>query len=115
MRVIHESECPLKAELKRLIASFPVSAKFSSDPSKYSQNFEYSRFLDSVNVGGVADASVVFSPKSFLPRSASLNLSLDLFSQQINVLEVSSVENCVERKTFPEIPNEILYQMDLPY
>ncbi|XP_018494601.2 apolipophorins [Galendromus occidentalis] len=101
LRVIHESECPLKAELKRLISTFPVSAKFSQDPSKFSQNYEYSKFYDSVNIGGVADASIVFSPKSFLPRSASLNLSLDLFSQNVNLLEiggrVEGLEKIVEQ------------------
>lgn len=89
MQNIHESVSPMKAALKQLIASFPISAKFSKDPTMFSQHYEWSKFYDFANVGGAADASLVFSPKSFLPRSAVLNLTLDLFSQSVNLLEVS--------------------------
>jgi len=88
MKAVQESSCPIKAELKRMITAHPVSARFSRDPSKYSQYFEYSKFFESVNTGVAADASVVFSPKSFLPRSAHMNLTLDAFSHSFNFLEV---------------------------
>lgn len=90
MKNVLESECPLKAALKQLIASFPMSSKFSKDPTMFSQNYEFSKYYDFANIGGAADASIVFSPKSFLPRSAMLNLTIDIFSQSLNLLEVGS-------------------------
>jgi hypothetical protein len=35
------------------------------------------------------DSNLIFSQKSYLPRSAMLNLTLDLFGESINVFEVS--------------------------
>lgn len=91
MKNVLDSECPLKAALKQLIASFPISSKFSKDPTMFSQHYEFSKFYDFVNVGATADTSIIFSPKSFLPRSAVLNLTVDIFSNSFNLLEVICV------------------------
>lgn len=39
--------------------------------------------------GGSYESNVIFSPKSYLPRSAMFNLTVDLFGESVNVLEVS--------------------------
>lgn len=33
------------------------------------------------------ESNIVFSPNSYLPRSASLNLTVDIFGQSVNLLE----------------------------
>jgi len=42
-----------------------------------------------MNAGATVDSSVVWSPKSFVPRSANLDLTLDVFGQAVNLFEVS--------------------------
>ncbi|KAH8034780.1 hypothetical protein HPB51_002194 [Rhipicephalus microplus] len=65
-----------------------VVGKFDSDARKSSQNIEWSELSEKYNVGGTAEANVVYSPKSFIPRSIDLNLTVDLFSHSINIFEV---------------------------
>ena len=36
------------------------------------------------------DSNVIFSPKSFVPRSASLNLTFNLFGESMNLFEVGA-------------------------
>jgi hypothetical protein len=38
--------------------------------------------------GGNYESNVIFSPKSYLPRSATLNVTVDLFGESINIFEV---------------------------
>lgn len=39
--------------------------------------------------GGSFDSNVIFSPKSYIPRSITSNITLTLFGENINILEVS--------------------------
>ncbi|CAI9742356.1 apolipophorins-like [Octopus vulgaris] len=64
------------------------SKKFNLDKRKFSRNYEGSFFSKDMNAGAKLDSNVIFSPKSFIPRSANLNLTLDLFGHAINILEV---------------------------
>ncbi|OQR71154.1 hypothetical protein BIW11_11172 [Tropilaelaps mercedesae] len=117
MKNVQESQCPLKAALKQLIAAFPISSKFSKDPTMFSQHYEFSKFYDAANVGAAADVSLVFSPKSFLPRSAVLNLTVDVFSHSVNLLElggrVEGLEQILEQLMGPRtaVGNAITNQL----
>lgn len=45
----------------------------------------------SVTVTGANyESNVIFSPSSYVPKSAMLNLTVDLFGESINLLEVSA-------------------------
>ncbi|KAJ9580713.1 hypothetical protein L9F63_024109, partial [Diploptera punctata] len=46
-------------------------------------------FLENYNLGGSYESNVIFSPKSYLPQSAMLNLTVDLFGESVNVFEVA--------------------------
>jgi hypothetical protein len=39
--------------------------------------------------GGNYESNVIFSPKSYLPRSATFNVTVDLFGESVNIFEVS--------------------------
>lgn len=79
--------------------------KFSSDVRKYSSNFEGSTYFDDYGIGkelqihnnkvftvlvlgGSYESNVIFSPSSFIPKSAMLNLTTVLFGESVNLLEV---------------------------
>ncbi|CAI9743195.1 apolipophorins-like [Octopus vulgaris] len=58
------------------------------DVRKYSRNYEGSMFFDSIGAGAKIDSNVIFSSKSFVPRSGNVNLTLDIFGQAVNLLEL---------------------------
>jgi len=80
--------------------------KFKTDVRKFSRNYEGSFFSESLNVGAAAESNVIFTPQSYLPRSATLNLTLDLFGESVNILEFGAraegFENILENMFGPE-------------
>ncbi len=52
--------------------------------------FETSYHADSLNAGGTMEGSLIFSESSYLPRSANLNLSLNVFGENLNLFEVGA-------------------------
>ncbi|KAF4531743.1 hypothetical protein B566_EDAN015189 [Ephemera danica] len=87
---LQKSSMPSRVEIQGLLTDVDLKTKFSSDVRKFSQYFEKSMFHDGYNVGGNIEGSLVFSPKSYIPRSTTLNLTLDLFGESINMLEVTT-------------------------
>ena len=43
--------------------------------------------------GGNYDANLIFSPNSYFPRSAMINLTVDIFGESINIFEVAILNN----------------------
>ncbi|PSN49824.1 hypothetical protein C0J52_08839 [Blattella germanica] len=84
-----KSSSPSKVEIQALLQDKDLVKKFRSDMRKYSHNYEGSMFFENYNLGGSYESNLIFSPKSYLPRSASLNLTVDLFGESVNVLEVA--------------------------
>lgn len=39
-------------------------------------------------MGGHVDTSVIFTPDSFLPKEATMNMTIDLFGSEINLFEL---------------------------
>lgn len=88
---ILETKSPVKQHLKELVLKTGFEKRDYQNPTKFSQNYETSAFSDKYNLGSTGDANVIFTPESFLPRSASINLTVDLFGSAFNVLEVCKV------------------------
>ncbi|XP_050023796.1 apolipophorins-like [Dermacentor andersoni] len=88
LKNLQSTESPTKMALRSLVSGIYVPGKFDSDARKSSQNIEWSELSEKYNVGGTAEANIVYSPKSFIPRSIDLNLTVDLFSHSINIFEV---------------------------
>ena len=74
--------------MKRIIGSDALQNKWKSDVRKFSRNVEISHYFNEYKVGGTAEANLIFSEKSFIPRSLMLNLTLSLFGENINLFEV---------------------------
>lgn len=88
MTNMQESAVPEKQWMHEMIGEELLQKKFSTEALKYSRNYESSFFTNALNVGASVESNVVFNSKSYLPRSGMLNLTLDLFGESINFLEV---------------------------
>lgn len=84
---LSETQSPLKRDVKRIVQNAGFKNTLSLDPRKFSANYETSRFSERFNLGGTVDSNVIFSPDSFLPRSAMFNLSLDIFGSSVDLFE----------------------------
>ncbi|CAM1325217.1 Uncharacterised protein PB.777, partial [Pycnogonum litorale] len=71
-----------------LLSDSYLAKKFSTDARKFSRAFEGSVYSEKVNTGMHVDGNVIFTPESYIPRSAMFNLTMDLFGHSLNVFEV---------------------------
>lgn len=83
-----KSSIPSRVEIQGMLSDDDLSKKFSSDMRKFSHNFEGSVFFEDYNVGANYESNVIFSPSSYVPKSAMLNLTVDLFGESVNMFEV---------------------------
>lgn len=70
--------------------------KFVTDFRRYSFNREFSYAMDSMGIGGSSDVNVIYSQKSFLPRSVSLNGTVEVFGNYFNVFEFNARQGNLE-------------------
>ena len=89
-----------KLFMKRIIGSDVLQNKWRSDVRKFSRNVEVSHFFNEYKVGGTLEGNIIFSEKSYIPRSFMLNLTMSLFGENINIFEIGGrtedFENFVE-------------------
>lgn len=83
------SSSPTRIEIQSLLTDRGLNDKFNSDIRKYSRNYERSFFSEEYNLGGTFQANVIFSSKSYVPRTLTFNVTLDLFGESVNVMEVT--------------------------
>lgn len=83
--------------LKQFFGNFRPSYKFPNDIRKYSFNREFSYAIDSLGVGAIVEADVIYSQKSFLPRSGRLNVTGEVFGNTFNVFEFNVRQENVEQ------------------
>ncbi|XP_076066634.1 uncharacterized protein LOC143040000 [Oratosquilla oratoria] len=98
---LYESAAPGKLWMHDLIGQDLLKNKFNASVLKLSRNFESSFFMNEINAGATFESNVIFSGKSYLPSSAMLNLTMDLFGESINFFEIGGrfegLEDYVER------------------
>lgn len=90
LKNIAKSASPIRVESQGLLGDDDLGKKFNLDMRKFSRNYEHSLFFDQYNVGASSDANIIFGTDSFMPRSASLNFTVDLFGESVNIFEVSA-------------------------
>ncbi|XP_013192546.1 apolipophorins isoform X2 [Amyelois transitella] len=73
------------------------SKPFNIDDRKYSFFHELSYNVDALGVGGTLEQTVIYSQDSFLPRSATLNLTTELFGHNFNALEIGGRQGNLDR------------------
>jgi len=83
-----ETSCPLKADIAAIIEDPHLLNEFDIDKRKFSRNIELSTFNHLMNMGAAVDTNLIWSAGSYVPRSAAVNLTVDLFGQSVNLLEV---------------------------
>lgn len=66
-----------------------TSKKFPRDVRKFSFNHEFSYEFGSLGLGGSTDTNVIYSQKSFTPRSVRTNFTGELFGTSFNIFELS--------------------------
>ncbi|XP_050528812.1 uncharacterized protein LOC126898616 isoform X2 [Daktulosphaira vitifoliae] len=87
LKNLKKSSIPYNLEIQTMLSG-DISKKFKTDIRKFSRNYELSFLLSEYGVGVSIDSNVIFSPKSYIPRSITSNLTLSLFGEYINVIDV---------------------------
>ncbi|XP_037837860.1 uncharacterized protein LOC108248532 [Kryptolebias marmoratus] len=86
------SEDPMKQTLVESLPDDIISREFEAEFWKYSSYSDHT-FASDIGMQNV-ETSLIFSPKSFLPRSASANLTVYIHGRAHNLLEVDlHIEN----------------------
>jgi hypothetical protein len=83
-----EASSPHKQEIRAILEDDALKREFDMDKRKFSRNYEGSVFLEKLNTGATLESNLIWSSKSFIPRSAMVNLTVDLFGQSVNLFEV---------------------------
>ncbi|XP_033737047.1 LOW QUALITY PROTEIN: uncharacterized protein LOC117325169 [Pecten maximus] len=83
-----ETSDPTKQDIRAILEDEVLQREFDMDRRKFSRNYEASYFSEKFNIGGSMESNLVWSPKSFVPRSLMANLTVDLFGHSYNLLEV---------------------------
>ena len=83
-----ESSSPHKKHFKSILKDETLLKEFDLEKMKYSHNYEGSVFIDKFNTGALADGNLIWSGKSFIPRSAMVNITVDLFGNSVNLFEI---------------------------
>lgn len=97
LRHIRASTNPDKSLARQHYGLIRTPNRFNVDDRKYSFYRELSYNIDSVGVGGTVEQTVIYSQDSFLPRSAALNLTAEVFGHNFNVLEVGGRQGNLDR------------------
>lgn len=83
-----ETSDPHKQSIRAIIEDERLQKEFNLDNRKFSRNYERSLFIEKLNTGVTAEGDLIWSSNSFIPRSAMVNLTVDLFGNAVNLFEV---------------------------
>ncbi|KAL4704767.1 hypothetical protein ACJJTC_016888 [Scirpophaga incertulas] len=97
LRHIRASTNPDKQHARHHYGLIRTPNKFSVDDRKFSFYREASFNVDALGLGGNVEETVIYSQDSFIPRSANLNLTVELFGHSFNVLEVGGRQGNLDR------------------
>jgi len=122
LKNLEESSSPRLQAVREIIKDerIPVD-RFPQDIRKYSRNFELSRYIEKLSVGGIFESDLIYD-RSFAPRSFKVNMTLPVQDDEINVLEVGfrqvgldhqirklvGPEGLLNGQNFPEVVSEIM-------
>ncbi len=107
---LKETSSPFKQQARLILEDTRLQKEFDLDKRKFSRNIEKSVFSEMLNSGASIDSNLIWSTKSFVPRSASANLTVDIFGQAINLVEVGGrvegLDGVLERFFSPQPEDE---------
>ena len=85
---LKETSAPLKQAIRAVLEDAQLRKAFDLDKRKFSRNVEWSFFNPLVNAGAAVESNVIFSTDSFIPRSAMVNLDVDVFGETMNLMQM---------------------------
>ncbi len=101
-----ESSDPFKKDISNILQDETLKKEFDMDQRKFSRNYEGSFFFNTINTGAQVESNLIWSQNSYIPRSANLNLTIDLFGHSVNLFElggrVEGLESLLESVFGPE-------------
>ncbi|XP_068902272.1 apolipophorins [Tenebrio molitor] len=97
LRNVRSSANPDKQLAKQYLGQIPLNNRFPIDPRRYSANGEFSYTIDTLGMANSIESNVIYSQKSFLPRSTSLNLTAEVFGHTFNFLELQTRQENLDR------------------
>lgn len=97
LRNLRASTDPNKQDAKRHLGEIRSQKKFPEDFRKFSFNNEFSYNIDTLGLGSTVEQNVIYSQKSFVPRSVSLNLTNEIFGRSFNFLQVDARAENLDR------------------
>jgi len=103
---LQETASPTKMSVRAILENIQLQKQFDLDKRKFSRNIELSTFSELLNIGASLESNLIWSSDSFVPRSAMLNLTVDIFGQSVNLLEVGGriqgLDDLLEKVFGPE-------------
>lgn len=97
LRNLRASANPDKELAKQQLSQVTTTKRFPIDIRRYSFNSELSSAFDTLGLASAAESDVIYSQKSFLPRSANLNLTVEVFGHTVNLLELSARQENLDK------------------
>ncbi|KAK2705232.1 uncharacterized protein LOC136031509 [Artemia franciscana] len=88
LKSVQKSSSPSVLTLQSLIGTKALPADFESNVLKFSRNDELSYYSSDLDIGGQVQGSIMFGGELFLPRTARLNVTADLFGRSYNIYEL---------------------------
>ncbi|XP_073994094.1 apolipoprotein lipid transfer particle isoform X2 [Rhodnius prolixus] len=99
------SAFPSRVDIQAMLQDENLNNKFDKDFRTFSRNYEYSFFLNNLGIGVFTEMNVIFSHKSYIPRNIVSNVTVMIFGETINLMEINiyleGIEQYVE-KVFAE-------------
>nr|XP_033329599.1 apolipophorins [Megalopta genalis] len=97
LRNLRASTDPNKLNAKSHIGQIKPRTKFPEDFRKFSYNDELSYKIESLGLGTSVDENVIYSQNSYVPRSVDLNVTVELFGRNMNLLSLSTRAENLDR------------------
>jgi hypothetical protein len=90
VRNLQHTTTPSKESVKGLVSKIQLkdAKPKMQNVLKKSHNEEASIFSKQLGIGASGETNLIFSQRSYLPRAASANLTLELFGNTMNLIEV---------------------------
>ena len=87
MTNLQQTSNPHKQAIREILEDQTFQKVFDIDKRKFSRNLEWSLFSETLNAGGMVESNMIWSTESFVPRSSSVNLTVDMFGHSFNLME----------------------------
>ncbi|XP_044764136.1 apolipophorins-like [Coccinella septempunctata] len=94
---LRSSANPDKELAKTHLGFIHTPSRFVIDPRKYSINGEFSHSVNALGVANNVEGNIIYSQNSWLPRSANLNLTAEVFGQRFNFLEIAARQENLDK------------------